>query len=171
MTPSTLPRLAAAAAATLGLFASTPAFAQAASTAAAPQQVTRADVTKDIDAQFKTYDANGDGKLTKAELDTVMAKALGTAQAKLRAQMKADFDKIDTNHNAQISLTEWEAQQKLSIDPAKTNARFQQLDANKDGAISAAEYRNDTLSQFDKLDTNHDGIVSAAEGQAGSGGR
>ena len=174
MTSFTLVRLAAVGTA-LGLVATAPAFAQAtkpaATAPAAPQQITRAEVTQQVDGQFKSYDTNGDGKLTKAELDAVMAKALAAAQTQLREQMKADFEKIDTNHNGQISLAEFQAQQKLSVNPAKADARFKELDANKDDVISAVEYRNETLSQFDKLDTNKDGVVSAAEAEAGGAGR
>ena len=35
-----------------------------------------------------------------------------------------------------------------------------QLDANKDGTVTAAEFRALTLSQFDKLDKNKDGVLS-----------
>jgi len=174
MISSSLHRLVAGGAA-IAAFATAPAFAQAAKPATtaptAPQQITRAEVAQQVDAQFKSYDTNGDGKLTKAELDAVMAKALAAAQTQLREQMKADFDKIDTNHNGQISLAEFQAQQKLSVNPAKADARFKELDANKDGVVSAVEYRNETLSQFDKLDTNKDGVVSAAEAEAGGAGR
>ena len=52
------------------------------------------------------------------------------------------------------------------MNPQMVDQRVQQLDTNKDGSISAEEYRNGTLVQFDKLDTNHDGIVSAAEAGA-----
>ena len=38
-----------------------------------------------------------------------------------------------------------------------------QMDANKDGGITPAEFRAATLSQFDKLDTNKDGVLSPQE--------
>jgi hypothetical protein len=175
MTAFTAYRLAAAGAA-LGLVAMAPAFAQtttkpAAAAPAAPQQVTRAQVAQQLDAEFKDLDANKDGKLTKTEIETAMSRRAAQAQAEARQQLKTVFDKIDTNHNGSISLAEFQAQQKITMNPQMVDQRVQQLDTNKDGSISAEEYRNGTLVQFDKLDTNHDGIVSAAEaGAAESGG-
>ena len=96
-----------------------------------------------------------------------MTKRASEAQAQINARAKEVFNKIDTNHNGSISLTEFQAQQKLSVDPAKVDARVTQLDTNHDGTISAEEYRNATLADFDKADTNHDGVVTAAE--AGQG--
>ena len=39
------------------------------------------------------------------------------------------------------------------------------LDANKDGKVSADEYRAPMLANFDRLDLNRDGVISAAERQ------
>jgi Ca2+-binding EF-hand superfamily protein len=158
----------------LALCASAPAFAQAAPAAsapAAPQQLTRAQLSQQLDAEFKDLDANHDGKLSKAEVETAMSRRAAEAQTEVNAQLKTVFDKIDTNHNGAISLAEFQAQQKLSVDPAKVDARVAQLDTNKDGVVSAEEYRNGTLTQFDAADTNHDGIVSQAEAQAAGQGR
>ena len=40
------------------------------------------------------------------------------------------------------------------------------LDANKDGKVSADEYRAPVLGTFDRADTNKDGTLSPAERQA-----
>lgn len=157
---------AGAALAVLGV--TTPAFAQTTqSAAAAPEQITRAEVTSQTDANFKLLDANKDGKVTKAEFEAAMSRQVANEQAEINQRAKAAFDKLDTNHNGQISLTEFQAQAKVSVDTAKVDARVQQIDANHDGAISADEYRAFNLAEFDKADTNHDGVVSAAE--AGQG--
>ena len=167
MTKSSLQRLALAGSA-LAVFASAPAFAQATAPAAAPQQVSRTQLSQQLDTEFKDLDSNKDGKLTKAEVQTAMTRRAGEAQTQVNQQAKALFDKIDTNHNGSISLAEFQAQEKVSVDPAKVEARIQQLDTNKDGSVSAEEYRNGTLSQFDRVDTNHDGVVSAAEAAGGA---
>ena len=41
-----------------------------------------------------------------------------------------------------------------------------QLDKNKDGRISADEYRAPQLAAFDRIDSNKDGTLSVAERQA-----
>ena len=46
-----------------------------------------------------------------------------------------------------------------------------QLDKNKDGKVTADEYRAPVLVRFDALDTNHDGTLSAAERQAAAAKR
>ena len=160
----------------LALFASAPAFAQTAPAArppaaAAPQQLTRTQLSQQLDTEFKNLDANHDGKLTKAEVEAAMTRRAAQAQAEVNQQLKTVFEKIDTNHNGSISLAEFQAQQKISIDPAKVDARVAQLDTNHDGVVTAEEYRNATLAQFDAADTNHDGVVSAAEAQAAGQGR
>ena len=40
------------------------------------------------------------------------------------------------------------------------------IDANKDGQVSLAEHRSATLDTFTKLDTNKDGTLTSAEVQA-----
>jgi Ca2+-binding EF-hand superfamily protein len=41
-----------------------------------------------------------------------------------------------------------------------------QLDTNKDGKISSAEYAAPPLANFDRFDTNRDGTLSAQEAEA-----
>ena len=168
MTASKL-SLSIAAGAALAVFGGAPALAQTTAKPApsAPQAMTRAQLSQQLDSEFKDLDANHDSKLTSAEIESAMSKRASEAQAQINAQAKQVFDKIDTNHNGSISLAEFQAQQKIAVDPAKVQARVTQLDTNKDGAVSAEEYRNGTLVEFDKADTNHDGTVSAAEAGAG----
>jgi Ca2+-binding EF-hand superfamily protein len=150
----------------LAMFGAAPLYAQAAGSAAQPQQISRAQLSQQLDSEFKDLDASKDGKLTKPEIQAAMTRRATEAQAELRQQLKADFDKLDTNHNGQLSLSEYQAQASVAPRPEVVDARIQQLDTNKDGAISAEEYRNGTLTQFDRVDANHDGIVSAAEAGA-----
>ena len=166
--PASKVLLTIAAGTALAAFGASAAFAQV--TAAAPAQpetMTRESLAAQLESEFKALAATHGGELTKTEIQPAMTRRASEAQAQITARAKEVFNKIDTNHNGSISLTEFQAQQKLSVDPAKVDARVAQLDTNHDGTISAEEYRNATLSEFDKADINHDGVVSAAE--AGQG--
>ena len=46
-----------------------------------------------------------------------------------------------------------------------------QLDANKNGTVSADEFRASDVAKFNRADKNKDGIVSPAEARAAAGQR
>lgn len=81
--------------------------------------------------------------------------------------MAAAFDKLDANHDGSLSKAEFLAAvpQAQSGSPNGA-AMLARLDKNKDSRVSIDEYRAPMLSRFDRLDTNHDGSLSAAERQA-----
>ena len=134
--------------------------------AQAPQQVSKADFTKNVDARFSAIDTNKDGNLSKDEVSAMQAKALADAAAAEQKQMEADFKKLDTNNDNSLSLAEFKA----AAPPLRAKQTAEQLiaelDANKDGKISTAEYRAGPLANFDKADTDHNGFLTAQEVQA-----
>ena len=75
-----------------------------------PQQISKADFTKNVDARFAAVDTNKDGNLTKDEVAAMQAKALADAAAAEQKQMEADFKKLDTNNDNSLSLAEFKAQ-------------------------------------------------------------
>jgi Ca2+-binding EF-hand superfamily protein len=81
--------------------------------------------------------------------------------------MDAEFTKLETNKDGQLSKAEFMAAAPVSPStPANGAALLSQLDKNKDGKVSIDEYRAPVLARFDTLDTNKDGTISAAERQA-----
>jgi Ca2+-binding EF-hand superfamily protein len=91
------------------------------------------------------FDANKDGKVTRAEFDAAslatfdkFAKAGGIgrdgfyqmAAGKVRAMQERKFARLDGNHDGKLTLAEFEAPQKKL---------FARLDKNNDGAISKDE--------------------------------
>jgi Ca2+-binding EF-hand superfamily protein len=132
----------------------------------APAQVpplTRAAVGAKLDSDFKAVDANGDGKVTKAEIEAALSRRASDAENLLKQRQKADFDKLDTNHDGQLSLAEYEAATSLKPREGAADLRIKQLDTNKDGILTAAEFRSQALAEFDKLDKNKDGSLSVQE--------
>jgi len=158
------------------LGAAAPAFATAAQTpppragapgAAAQPAPTRAAMVRNVDANFKSIDGNGDGTLSATELAAAEGKVQQQRLAQVRQRFEADFTKLDTNKDGQLSRAEFIAAAPTKSAAAPDGAKIvAQLDKNKDGKISADEYRAPILGRFDTLDTNRDGTLSAAERQA-----
>ena len=95
------------------------------------------------------------------------------SRAKVVANAEAEFARVDTNKDGQMSRTEIETFQRAAaarIIAARNKAAFAVLDADKNGQISAAEFAklNDTPIKVDpssvlSIDTNKDGQISLAE--------
>lgn len=138
--------------------------------------ITRAEAQAKAQEMFARMDANKDGKLDQAD------------HAARRAAM---FDRIDTDRNGQISRAEFDAMAERgprgpeagdgSKGPEDGHRmhRFghrgghhggmmmgRMADADKDGAVSQAEFVNAALQRFDRADANRDGTVTREERQA-----
>ena len=136
-----------------------------------PQAMTKAEFTKGMETRFATMDTNKDGFLSKDEIAVVQANALQRATAAREQRMEAEFKKLDTNNNGALDLAEFKAAAP-AVRPAGTpDAMVAQLDANKDGRISAQEYRTPPLANFDKMDVNKDGTITQQELQAARANR
>jgi Ca2+-binding EF-hand superfamily protein len=165
--------MAAAAALTVGGAAS-------AQPAPGPQrEMTRAAAEQRAERMFERLDANRDGQIDTAD------RAL---------RQKARFDRVDTDHDGQLSYAEFTAMHGQR-DHKRADAtgehgqrgehfrghrghRFAKggfagrggmvrlADADKDGAITKAEFRAAALGRFDRLDGNHDGTVTRDEAKA-----
>ena len=138
-------------------------------------EFTRAAVEQRADRAFDKLDANHDGKLDQAD---------GEAREKVR------FDRIDANHDGVVTYAEFTAS-RAQFDQARKERVVQQsadgersarderrgfaghrgafarmADADKDGAVTKAEFQASALQRFDRLDANHDGTVTADEAKA-----
>lgn len=140
--------------------------------------VTRAEAQTHAVQMFTKMDVNKDGKLDPADRE---------------AHRAARFDRMDTNKDGQISRSEFAA---TPAPPAaggdamehggmghggKAHGRMmgggkghgrmammmlRMADANKDGAVSQAEFTDGALKHFDMADANKDGRVVPQERQA-----
>jgi Ca2+-binding EF-hand superfamily protein len=158
--------LFAAALAALALTAS-PAAAQTkpAPAAQAPQQQSRAEFAKNVDAAFAVADVNKDGFVTRNEIESMQTKELQALKAAQQQRLQDEFKKLDTDKNGSISLAEFGAVVR-PLPAVQPDAPIAQLDTNKDGKIGRDEYRAPKLASFDKADANHDGTLTIQEVQA-----
>ena len=151
----------------LALIAAATPAALLAQSAAAPQTVTRAQLTARLDADYADLDADKDGKASRAEIEKRIARETAAELAELAKRRTDSFNKLDTNKDGSISKAEFEAGVSLpKAPPVNATPVLTRFDTNKDGSITLAEYRAPTLTNFQQLDTNKDGTLSPAEQQA-----
>ncbi|MEM9267843.1 MAG: histidine kinase [Pseudomonadota bacterium] len=105
---------------------------------------------------FQRLDANGDGQLTKAEVE---------AAANLR------FANMDSNGDGLLSSAEITAGAKRGGERASKRAArmIERADANGDGLLSQTEIANarpEGKSMFDRADANGDGVLTQEEARA-----
>jgi Ca2+-binding EF-hand superfamily protein len=133
----------------------------------APQVApTRAAMLKNLDTTFKSLDTNGDGTLSQAEVAVAETKGVQVRIQQMRTQAEGQFNKLDTNRDGQLSKVEFMAAAP-QFPPAANGANvLAALDKNKDGKLTLDEYRTPMVTRFERLDLNKDGIISAPEQQA-----
>lgn len=123
--------------------------------------LSRAAFIAQMDIEHRKRDADGDGKVTRAELER-WERGLLIAQA--QEANRALFARLDADRNGMISPGEFAA---LVQDPGTPDVGPQmgRFDANRDQVITVVEYRAATLANFDRLDVDKDGVLTAAEMQ------
>lgn len=147
--------------------ASTQASAQAKPAPAAPQPIARTDIVRQIDANYKTLDANGDKAVTVAEIQAAQTRAQQAIEAEFVKRRDAAFRELDTNKDGQLNAAEFNAGSKTPrLNRPAPASIIQEMDSNKDQKISPTEFSANTLANFDRADANRDGIVTPAEAQS-----
>jgi Ca2+-binding EF-hand superfamily protein len=110
------------------------------------------------DDKLDRLDADKDGKITAAEY---------TAGA------KTSFDKLDANADGKVTAAEMDAAyttSKPGVGAAKVPSsaeKIKALDTDADGALSSVEHEAGSRTMFDQLDANKDGSLTAEEIKAG----
>jgi Ca2+-binding EF-hand superfamily protein len=108
---------------------------------------------QDSDKHFKMMDANGDGKISRAEH---------------AAAAKKMFNECDANHDGIVTAAEMDASlvakgEKPGKDDKTAAEKIKMIDQNGDGQLTAAEHEAGTETMFTKMDKNSDGFLSKEE--------
>jgi hypothetical protein len=141
--------------------------------------VTRAEAQTAATTAFTKLDANKDGKIDKSDREALRAERLDKK-----------FEILDADKNGSISKQEFTAKRdrdgkrgqrdQAGVDSEKGESQrkhrghhrgggmmmHKMADANKDGAISQAEFTAAATKHFDMVDTNKDGRITKEEREA-----
>jgi hypothetical protein len=98
----------------------------------------------------KSFDANGDGKVSKEEF---LAK-------------RPMFDRMDGNHDGAVTSDEVKAMPAVQKHGGTGQNFVAHFDGDKDGKVTTAEYDSKRTSFFDKIDKNKDGFIEQSEFKA-----
>jgi Ca2+-binding EF-hand superfamily protein len=132
---------------------------QGATPPSAPPTLTRVSFIQLMDSEFKARDTDGDGKVSRAEITEFER---GTALQKALLDNAASFARLDVDKDGSLSPIEFQA---LAANPTLPDITsiMQRFDKNRDQQITIVEYRIATLVRFDDLDADKDGAVDQAE--------
>lgn len=110
--------------------------------------VTRAEIEQATAAQFKAIDANGDQRVTKEEMQA--------HHEKMRAQWAEKRKQAGKPERPQ-------GEHAGRHHGGKRSDRFARLDTNKDGVLTQAEFSARATKRLERLDANKDGTISKEE--------
>jgi len=98
---------------------------------------------------MESFDANDDGKLSQEEIDTARSER---------------FTKFDGDTDQALTLSEY---QELWLDAMRERMvdRFQALDADGDGRVTAEEFQRPFAKTVRRMDRNDDGVLDREDFQ------
>lgn len=145
------------------------------------RKITFAQMRANVSTQIMVRDLDGDGKVTRAELETVLMQqatrplSSGTAQVvptpeqtkEILARLVSDALKADSNGNGEIEFSEAyripEEQTRWMRQSAGQNALPWSFDTDKNGIISLAEYDAVANRVIEEVDADKNGKISQEE--------
>jgi len=130
------------------------AWAQTTTGTAGTTATTGEDQSQRVEEMFKRIDTDGDGMISKAEMENWRDNVVFA---------------LDANHDGKVTRAEVEQGVAPDTNPQDIAAFFERYDANNDGAIDKAELKNGGDARFQTADSNSDGELSIEEWRAMNG--
>lgn len=102
---------------------------------------------------FERFDTDGDGAVTRAEIDALRMQAFESADADGDGMLNAE------------ELAAWQDARRAERAAARMRARLDRLDSDGDGLVSAEELAasGPPAAMFDRMDADGDGAITLAE--------
>jgi Ca2+-binding EF-hand superfamily protein len=133
------------------------------SAAKTAQPLSRAEFMGQMDAEFRSFDANSNGTVLPAEIAAAQRK---TAGAEALRQNQAIFASLDKDRSGGLSAAEFAGlvnPAAIAVDPVPL---ITQLDTDRGGVVTLVEYRISTQANFDRINTDRDGVVTVSQMRA-----
>lgn len=119
-----------------------------------PEYAIPANVHRDLTEAFQMFDINGDGKISRVELGTIL-RSLG--ETLTETELDLMIKDVDVDGDGEIDLQEFI---KLNCDTMTRGAVMNSNIAGEEEEVAATEALQ---SAFDVFDSDHDGFISAGE--------
>lgn len=104
--------------------------------------------------RFAKTDSNGDGFISKEEFEAARA-----------AQKHRRMERRDLNDDGQLDKQDRQMRKEMRKQIRQHMRQRHNIDANGDGAVDLAEHQAATRDRFEHMDKNGDGILTADEQQ------
>lgn len=115
---------------------------------------------------FAALDADGDGVLTVAEIETTRDRAFSRADGNGDGTLTREEFQAGRSGPGPASAVPPELQRRSGTPNDRRGTRFDELDRNKDGVVTRAEYITDGRARFAAADRNRDRRLTKAEFRA-----
>jgi Ca2+-binding EF-hand superfamily protein len=114
---------------------------------------------------FERLDSNKDGSISRAEAEAVPVRADRKGSGERRAAL---FARFDANNDGMVTRAEVDSRRsaRAGFVDRLGGKLFGRADADGDGLISLSEATAQGLARFERLDSNRDGVLTAQERRA-----